>query len=70
MPRHLKDQFDTLAYYNHRLPAVKARIKADIECAKARGDLIRAHRYAMRLYLVEGRYRTTAPLRISYSDFD
>jgi hypothetical protein len=70
MPRQIKDHYEAAAYCNHRLPAIQARIEADIESALARGDFVRAHRYAMRLYLVENRFWTTAPCDVSaYSDF-
>lgn len=70
MPRHVKDRYEAAVYCNHRLPAVKARIEADIETALARRDFVRAHRYALRLYLVENRFWTTVPCEVStYSDF-
>lgn len=70
MPRHIKDSYEAAVYCNRRLPLIKARVEADIEAAKARGDLVRAFRYSERLYLVESRFWTTAPSGISsYSDF-
>jgi hypothetical protein len=69
MPRHVKDGYEAAVYCNRRLPAVQARIEADIESALARRDFERAHRYALRLYLVEERFWTTVPCSVStYND--
>jgi hypothetical protein len=65
MPRQVKDEFEAAVYVNRRLPAVEDRIKADIESALARRDFVRAHRYSLRLYLVEERFWTTAPCEVS-----
>ncbi len=64
MPRYLKDRHEAAVYCNHRLPAVKARIEADIERACSRGDHIRAHRYAGRLYMVEHRRWSCSPTQL------
>ena len=56
MPRHVKDRYEAAVYCNHRLPAVKAGIEADIERALECRDFVRAHRYTQRLYLVENRF--------------
>ncbi len=70
MPRHFKNSYDAIVYRNHRLPAIQARIESDIQSALARCDFVRAHRYALRLYLVENRFWTVGPSDIStYSDF-
>ena len=69
MPRHVKDPYEAAVYCSRRLPAVQARIEADIERALARRDFVRAHRYALRLHLVEDRFWTTAPCDVSaYND--
>lgn len=65
MPRQFKDHFEAVVYRNRRLPVVKARIQTDIKSALTRRDFVRAHRYALRLYLVEHRFWTTAPCEIS-----
>jgi hypothetical protein len=70
MPRQVKDNYEAAVYCNRRLPLVKARVEADMEAATRRGDFVRAHRYAARLDLIESRYWTTNPSRVSsYSDF-
>ena len=70
MPRQVKDAYEAAVYCNHRLPAVRSRIEIDIKSALARRDFVRAHRYALRLSLVENRFWTTAPCDVSaYSDF-
>jgi hypothetical protein len=71
MPRHFKDYFEAAVHCNRRLPAVKARIEADIERACSRGDHARAHRYAGRLSMIERRYWTCSPTEgvSGYSDF-
>jgi hypothetical protein len=65
MPRRFTDPYEAAVYCNRRLAAVKARIEADIECAKDRRDLVRAYRYVSRLSLLEYRRWTTTPCEVT-----
>jgi hypothetical protein len=68
--RAAKNQSEAVRNYRV-LRAIEARIHADYDRARERGDIPRAMRHANRIYMIESRLWTNAPVGLStHSDLD